>query len=93
MVLVELTLMRPIITGYEPKDREIRAFSTKENADGWLKSNGFVFGKHRFSAYPDEEEEWYHKNESFGRFIVVTFYTLNLDNNSNSKFCEHMKNN
>ena len=33
MILVELTLMRPVITGYEPKDREIRAFSTKENAD------------------------------------------------------------
>ena len=86
MVLVELIMMYPGVLNYEPKDKEVRAFSTKKQAEQWLMNNGFCYGRRFNYMYEGSEGEWLHKNETYWHYIEVRFHTYELDDISDSKF-------
>lgn len=68
---VTLTKMEQGVLFMEPTKEENRLFSSINKATRWLTDNGFLYGQRYFLNYPDDDNEWYHKDDTYMEFVSV----------------------
>lgn len=79
MIVVTLYHMYLNVFKIEPKDEEIRLFSTMEKAELWLKENDFYYGQRDFLNYKDNAKEWVHKKDVVWEYIYVDIIEYDID--------------
>lgn len=83
---VELVRMQLKAISVEPVDEELRIFSSIKKAVAWLTNNGFVYGQRSFFNYPEDEKEWFHKDDICVEYVDAAIIEMSVNDLSESKF-------
>lgn len=70
----------------EPVERELRIFFSIFKAVSWLKNNGFVYGQRSFFDYPENEKEWFHRDDIGINYVDVNIIKMRVNDFSESIF-------
>ena len=70
----------------EIEDIEERAFSSMEEAENWLKDNGFFLGRKYFHRYVGDSQEWCHEGEFHWECLDVEIRPFRLDDDRWSRY-------
>ena len=70
----------------EVEDIEERTFSSMEEAERWLKANGFFRGRKYFWNYPGDMQEWCHEGERHWEYLDVEIRPFRLDDGKLSRY-------
>ena len=83
---VELVRMQMKVISVEPVDEELKIFFSIRKAIVWLRNNGFVYGQRSFFNYPEDEKEWFHKDDIWAEYVDVAIIEIRVNDLSESIF-------